>query len=489
MTVVPQPSLLPVDWWALGAILALTVGTLVLLLMEFIPPRPNGNRGALVALATLGVAAYAVWNVRFDKRALFEGMFVHDGLTVFFSLLFCAIGVVAVLFSWDYAKRTKMGQPEYYALLLCSILGMIVMAGSNDLITIFLGLELMSLALYVMVGFRRNLLESNEAALKYFLLGAFASGFLLYGIALLYGGTGTTNLARIGDFLGDTPIGSNPLVLVGSLLVLTGFLFKVAAVPFHMWTPDAYQGAPTSVTGFMSAGAKAAGFAALLRIVMRALPTMQHDWAPLLAAIAMLTMTVGNVTALLQTNLKRMLAYSSIAHAGYILVALVAGGNEGYGAAVFYLAVYSFMNLGAFALMTMLGKGTDEPVLISDLAGVGFKKPLAGLALTLFMISLGGIPPTAGFMGKILVFNAAVKAGLIWPLVIVGVLNSVVSVFYYLRVTVAMYMREPEGEAVAWSWNIPGVVAVLITAGLTIYFGLQSQGLWIEAQRSVLGLL
>ena len=489
MNVVPQPNFLAVDWWALGAVIALTVGTLVLLLMEFIPPRPNGNRGAVVAIATLAAAAYAIWNVRFDKRALFEGMFVHDGLTVFFTLLFCAIGVVAVLFSWDYAKRTKIGQPEYYALMLCSILGMVVMAASNDLITIFLGLELMSLALYVMVGFRRNLLESNEAALKYFLLGAFASAFLLYGIALLYGGTGTTNLARIGDFLGDTPIGANPLVLTGALLVLTGFLFKVAAVPFHMWTPDAYQGAPTSVTGFMSAGAKAAGFAALLRIVMRALPTMAHDWQPLLAVVAMLTMTVGNVTALLQTNLKRMLAYSSIAHAGYILVALVAGGHEGYGAAVFYLAVYSFMNLGAFALMTMLGKGTDEPVLISDLAGVGFKKPLAGLALTLFMISLGGIPPTAGFMGKILVFGAAVKAGLVWPLVIVGVLNSVVSVFYYLRVTVALYMREPEGESVAWSWNAPGVIAVLVTAALTLYFGLQSQGLWIEAQRSVLGLL
>jgi NADH-quinone oxidoreductase subunit N len=489
MNLVPQPHFLTVDWWALGPILALTVGSLLLLLLEFIPPRPNGNRGALVSLAALAAAAWAVWHVRLDKRALFEGMFVHDGLTVFFTLLFCAIGALAVLISWNYAKRTRIGQPEYYALLLTAVLGMVVMAASNDLITIFLGLELMSLSLYVMVGFRRNQLESNEAALKYFLLGAFASGFLLYGIALLYGGTGATNLQRIGDFLGDTPLGTNPLVLAGGLLVLTGFLFKVAAVPFHMWTPDAYQGAPTSVTGFMSAGAKAAGFAALLRIVLRALPSLAHDWQPLLAAVAMLTMTVGNVAALLQNNVKRMLAYSSIAHAGYVLVALVAGGSEGYAAAVFYLAVYSFMNIGAFALLTMMGRGSDEPVLVSDLAGLGFRNPLAGLALTLFMISLGGIPPTAGFMGKVLVFGAAVKAGLVWPLVVVGVLNSVVSVFYYLRITVALYMREPEGEPVALSVNAPAVLALLVTAAATLWFGMQAQGLWLAAQKSVLGLL
>jgi len=489
MNVVPAPSFLPVDWWAMGAVIALTAGAILLLLLEFIPPRPNGDRGPWLSMLALAVSAYAVWHVRVDKRSLFEGMFIHDGLTVFFTLLFCAVGAVSVLFAWQYNKRTRIGQPEFYSLLLTSVLGMIVMAASNDLITIFLGLELMSLSLYVMVGFRRNLLESNEAALKYFLLGAFASGFLLYGIALLYGATGTTNLQRIGEFLGDTPLAGQPLVLAGGLLVLTGFLFKVAAVPFHMWTPDAYQGAPTSVTGFMSAGAKAAGFAALLRILMRALPTLQHDLQPLLAAVAMLTMTVGNVTALLQNNVKRMLAYSSIAHAGYILVALAAGGADGSAAAVFYLAVYSFMNLGAFAVLTMMGRGSDEPVLVSDLAGLGFRQPLAGLALTLFMISLGGIPPTAGFMGKVLVFGAAVKAGLVWPLVVVGVLNSVVSVFYYLRITVALYMREPEGEPVALSLNVPAVAALLLTAAATLWWGLQSQSLWLEAQRSVMGLM
>jgi len=489
MNVVPQPHFLTVDWWALAAVIALTGGALLLLLMEFIPPRANGNRGPLVSLLALGAAGYGVWHVRDFKRSLFEGMFVHDGLTVFFTLLFCAVGAVAVLMSWNYAKRTRIGLPEYYALLLTSVLGMVIMAASNDLITIFLGLELMSLSLYVMVGIRRHQLESNEASLKYFLLGAFASGFLLYGIALLYGATGSTNLQRIGDYLGGGVLPNDPLVLVGSLLVLTGFLFKVAAVPFHMWTPDAYQGAPTSVTGFMSAGAKAAGFAALLRIVLRALPTLADDWQPLLAVIAMLTMTVGNVTALLQNNLKRMLAYSSIAHAGYLLVAVVAGGTDGAGAAVFYLAVYSAMNLGAFAILTMLGRGSDEPLLVSDLAGLGFRQPLTGLALTLFMISLGGIPPTAGFMGKVLVFGAAVKAGLVWPLVVVGVLNSVVSVYYYLRVTVALYMRAPEGEPVALTVNAPAVLALLITVAATLWWGLQSQDLWLAARQSVLGLL
>lgn len=489
MNIVPQPSFLPVDWWALGAVITLTAGCLILLLLEFIPQRPNGNRGGIVSTLALLAAGYSVFHVAHDKRALFEGMFVHDPMTVFFTLLFCAVGLISVLISWDYLKRTAINQAEYYALLLSAVLGMIVMAASNDLITIFLGLELMSLSLYVMVGFRRTRLESNEAALKYFLLGAFASGFLLYGIALLYGATGTTNLGRMGAFLADTPMLHNPLLLCGSLLVFTGFAFKVAVVPFHMWTPDAYEGAPTSVTAFMSAGAKAAGFAALLRVTLRALGNVEADWTSLLAVLAFLTMTVGNITALLQNNLKRMLAYSSIAHAGYILVAIAAGGAEGASAAVFYLAVYAFMNLGAFTVLTMLGRGRDERVLMSDLAGMGFRQPLLGLALTVFMLSLGGIPPTAGFMGKIFVFSVAVKnPALLW-LVIAGVLNSVVSVYYYLRVTVALYMKEPEGEGVAISWGAPAVIALVLTLAATVYFGLQAHGLWVQAQNSVLGLL
>ena len=488
MNPLPSPTLIAADWWALGAVIALSAGTLLIMLLEIFPPRPGSNRGALVALASLLAAAWAVWRVRDVERTLFEGMLMHDGFTVFFTLLFCGIGAIAVLLSWDYVKRTRINQAEYYALLLSATLGMIIMAASNDLITIFLGLELMSLALYVLVGFQRQRLDSNEAAMKYFLLGAFASGFLLYGIALLYGATGTTNLNRMAAFLADSPLIGNPLLLIGSLLLLVGFAFKVAAVPFHMWTPDAYEGAPTTVTGYMSVGAKAAGFAALLRVVLLALPDLQLDWKPILTWLAILSMTVGNVTALLQNNLKRMLAYSSIAHAGYVLIAVGAGGPEGGAAALFYLTAYSLMNLGAFGLLALLGRGAEERVMISDLAGLGFRQPFLALAMTVFMISLGGIPATAGFMGMFYLFSVAVKANLI-PLVIVGVLNSVIAIFYYLRVTVAMYMQEPQGEPVPVSWTLPAVVGVLVALALTLWWGIQAQALLVQAQRSVLGML
>jgi len=488
MSPLPTPVLLPVDVWALGAVLALSAGTLLLLLLELLPAKPDSSRPAVLSLLALFIGGAAVTLAREARRTLFGGMFVHDGFTAFFTVLFCAIGAVAVLLSWDYVRRTRIHRAEYYVLILTATLGMILMAASNDLITIFLGLELMSLSLYVLVGFRRSRLESNEAALKYFLLGAFASGFLLYGIALVYGATGSTNLARIAEFLANTPVRSNPLLLVGGLLLLTGLLFKVAAVPFHMWTPDAYEGAPTSVTAFMSVGAKAAAFAALLRFGLRGLGGVPGEWVPVLSAVAMLTMTVGNVTALLQTNLKRMLAYSSIAHAGYVLVAVVAGGTEGASAALFYLAVYAFMNLGAFGLLTLLGRGGQERVLLADVAGLGFRQPFLGLALAVFMISLGGIPPTAGFMGKVYVFGTALKAGLL-PLVIVGVLNSVVSVYYYLRVTVAMYMQEPQGEPTGISWTPPAAIAIVLALALTLWWGLQAGGLLVQAQRSVLGLL
>jgi NADH-quinone oxidoreductase subunit N len=488
MNMIPLPPLIAVDWWTLGAVIALSAGMLLLLLLEFLPSGPGSNRASLVALVTLAAAGGAVFLVRDARRSLFDGMFVHDGITVFFTLLFCAIGILSVLLSWDYVKRTGINQAEYYALLLSSTLGMVVMAGSNDLITVFLGLELMSLSLYVMVGFHRTRLESTEAALKYFLLGAFASGFLLYGIALLYGATGTTNLQKMAAYIAESPLAGNPLFLVGAVLLLTGFAFKVSAVPFHMWTPDAYEGAPTSVTAFMSAGAKAAGFAALVRVTLSVLGGMRADWVPMLSWIAILTMTVGNVTALLQNNLKRMLAYSSIAHAGYVLVAVVAGGPDGASAALFYLAIYSFMNLGAFGVLTLLGKGRDERVLVSDLAGLGFRHPALGIAMTLFMLSLGGIPPTAGFMGKFYVFGVALKANLL-PLVIVGVLNSVVSIFYYLRVTVAMYMEEPQGEPAPVSWAIPSAIALAAAAALTLWWGVQAHGLLEQAQRSVLGLM
>ncbi|MEO5619091.1 MAG: NADH-quinone oxidoreductase subunit N [Candidatus Eisenbacteria bacterium] len=484
---VAMPPLLPVDYAALGAVIALSVGAMILLLLEYVPARAGSSRSAAFTLLTLVGAVFAVWPARDAHRDIFVGMFVHDGFTMFFTVMFCAVAALSVLLSWDYSKRTRLPQAEYYALMLMATLGMIVMAASNDLITIFLGLELMSIALYVLVGIRHQQLESNEAALKYFLLGAFASGFLLYGIALLYGATGTTQIARMAEFLSASPLPSNPLLIAGGLLVLVGFCFKVAAAPFHMWTPDAYEGAPTSVTAFMSAGAKAAGFAALLRVALTVFPAIEADWKGLLSVIAMLTMTVGNVTALLQTNLKRMLAYSSIAHAGYILVAVVAGGSNGAAAALFYLAVYSAMNLGAFGILTRLGRDEEERVLITDLNGLGFLRPAVALAMTVFMLSLGGIPPTAGFMGKVYLFGVALDAGYV-PLVVVGVLNSVVSVFYYLRVTVAMYMDEPSGEPAAVVWAVPAVLAVVLAVALTLWWGVAAQDLLAYAERSVRGL-
>ncbi len=488
MTPFQPAALIAADWWALGAVIGLSVGMMVMLLLEFLPSRSGSSRGAVVALLTLAASAWSVFRVRDVRRTLFEGMFLHDSFTVFFTLLFCGVAAVAVLQSWDYVRRTRINHGEYYALIIAATLGMILMAASNDLITVFLGLELMSLALYILVGFRRGRLDSSEAALKYFLLGAFASGFLLYGIALLYGATGTTNLGRMAVFLADSPMLGNPLLLAGSLLVLAGFAFKVAAVPFHMWTPDAYEGAPTTVTGFMSAGAKAAGFAALLRFVVVALPGLQADWRPLLTWIAILTMTVGNITALLQPNVKRMLAYSSIALAGYLLIAVVAGGLGGGSAALFYLAVYSLMNLGAFGVLALLGREQEERVMVSDLAGLGARHPALAAAMTVFMLSLGGIPPTAGFMGKVYVFSVAVDAGLI-PLVIVGVLNSVISIYYYLRITVVMYMRDPQGEPVEVAWGAPAILATAVTLGLTLWWGIQAGGLLEQAQKSIMALL
>jgi NADH-quinone oxidoreductase subunit N len=488
MNPLPAPLFLPVDWWVLGPILALTVGGCLLLLLEFLPAGPRSSRAAIVSLLSLLAAGYAVFHVRDDRRLLFDGMFVHDGLTVFFTLLICSIGVIGVLLSWDFVKRIRINLGEYYSLLLFSTIGMIVMAASNDLITIFLGLELMSLPLYVLVGIRRSHLESNEASLKYFLLGAFASGFLLYGIALMFGATGTTNLGTMAAFLTDSPMLDNPMLWAGAMLVLVGFGFKVSVVPFHMWTPDAYEGAPTAVTAFMSAGAKAAGFAAVLRLLIHVLGDSRDVWVPMVSVLAVLTMTVGNVTALLQNNVKRMLAYSSIAHAGYVLVAVVAGGRDGASAALFYLAVYSFMNLGAFGILTLLGKDLDERVMVSDLSGIGFRKPALGLAMTVFMLSLGGIPPTAGFMGKVFVFGTALKAGLV-PLVVIGVLNSVVSVFYYLRVTVALYMEEPKGEPTESSGTMASAVGIGLAVLLTLWWGVQAHALLEQAQRSILGLM
>jgi NADH-quinone oxidoreductase subunit N len=467
MIPIPPPAMLAVDWWALGPILALTTGACLLLLLEFVPWRAGTGRAAVVSLLALLAAGYSVFHVRDDRRSLFGGMFVHDGLTVFFTLLLCSIAVVGVLLSWDFVRRIRMHLSEYYALLLFSTIGMITMAASNDLVTIFLGLELMSLPLYVLVGIRRGHLESNEASLKYFLLGAFASGFLLYGIALLFGATGTTNLTRMAAFLGESPLSGNPLFWVGTLLVLVGFGFKVSVVPFHMWTPDAYEGAPTIVTAFMSTGVKAAAFAAFVRVFLAPLEPLKDQWVPVLAVIAGATMILGTVVGVVQTNVKRMLAYSSIAHAGYLLLGLIATTATGKAAVLFYLLSYAVTNLGALGIVALLGTPQHEHDELRDFAGLWKSRPgLAGL-MTVFLLSLGGFPPTAGFIGKWYIFAAAVERGYYW-LAIIGVLTSVVSVFFYLRIVVMMYMTEGSDAARP---RVPAVaVAGLAMATLAVLY-------------------
>lgn len=475
------------DFVAMLPVWALTLAGCLLMLVNMTPRRPDTSVSAVISLLALGFAGGAAWAHRDHVQSLFRDMYVIDPYSTFFTLLFVGIGIVSVLLSWDYLKRTALNQGEYYALICFSTLGMIFMAAANDLMMIFLGLELMSIALYVLAGFRKNRFESNEAALKYFLLGAFATGFLLYGIALIYGTTGTTNLTRIGGFLVASPVLDTPLLAVGALLLFIGFAFKVSLVPFHMWTPDAYEGAPTTATAFMSAGAKAAGFAGLVRVAMAALPAVTPDWTQLLTALAILTMTVGNVTAILQSNLKRMLAYSSIAHAGYVLLGVVAGGSAGAAAVLFYLAVYSVMNLGAFGIVSLMGKGSDERVRVQELAGVGFSRPWLGLAMAVFMLGLAGIPPTAGFLGKFYLFRAALAEGHLL-LVVVAVLNSVIAVYYYLRPVVVMYMTQPDAEALEVSTALPATLALAALVIATFWLGVLPAPLADAALHSVLAV-
>ena len=373
----------------------------------------------------------------------FSNMLQVDKYSLFFNVIFLVSTILVVLISMNYLGRTDRRQGEYYLLILLATLGMMLMASGNELIVVFLGLELMSLSLYVLAGYFQRSMASSEAGMKYLLLGAFASGFFLYGIALIYGGAGTTSIPKIATAI--TENAGSPLLLSGMFLLVVGFGFKVALVPFHQWAPDVYEGAPTSIAAFISAGPKAAGFAAFLRIFLEALQNIQSEWIVVVTILAALTMTVGNLVAIAQRNIKRMLAYSSIAHAGYVLVGLAAANKDGISSAMFYLLVYCIMNIGAFGAVILARTEDGESLMISDYAGLGFKKPLLALFMTLMLLSLAGFPPTAGFVGKFYIFRSAVESGQIW-LVIIGAINTAISAFYYLRVVVAMYMREPEAE-------------------------------------------
>jgi NADH-quinone oxidoreductase subunit N len=468
-----------------AAILAVT--GFVLMLLDLLPPRGRREHMAFVGLAGVVVALISAILLWGSDVTGFQGMAVLDNLSLFATLVIGYATGLVLLESIDYLKRRGMESGEFYILVLFAAAGMVIMAGANDLIVVFLGLETMSLALYVLAGFFRTEIQAGEASMKYFLLGAFASGFFLYGIALIYGATASTNLDKIGAAV-KAGAGRDPLLLIGFALLLVGFGFKISAVPFHMWTADVYEGAPTSVTAFIATGSKAAAFAALLRLLLESLRPLQGEWTWLFWVLAVLSMTLGNVVAIAQQNLKRMLAYSSIAHVGYMLVGIVAGGGLGGASVLFYLLVYTFTTAGAFGIILLLERSGEEAVGIGDTAGLATRHPLAALALALFLLSLVGIPPTAGFVGKFYLFGAAVRSGYVW-LAVIGVLNSAAAAYYYLRIIVNMYMREPEGTPAVIMPSFAGALAVAVALWGVIQLGIFPAPLFDLAQSAVLPLL
>ena len=412
----------------------------------------------------------------------FSEMFKVDNFSLFFNIIFLVSTILVALISISYLGGRDRKQGPYYLLILLATLGMMLMAAGNELIVVFLGLELMSLSLYILAGYFRESPASSEAGMKYLLLGAFASAFFLYGIALIYGGAGTTSVPAIAEAIAAP--NKSPLLLAGMFLLIVGFGFKVAIVPFHQWAPDVYEGAPTTIAAFISAGPKAAGFAAFLRIFMEALPNLQVEWSGVIILLAMLTMTVGNVIAIAQTNIKRMLAYSSIAHAGYILIGLAAANSEGISSAMLYLLVYCVMNIGAFGAVILAKTADGESLMISDYAGLGLRKPLLAMFMTVMLLSLAGFPPTAGFVGKFYIFKAAVQSGHIW-LVIIGAINTAISAFYYLRVVVTMYMREPDEELEFSPYSSTLVLGLIIAAVGVLLIGVLPSLMLTPAQNSV----
>jgi NADH-quinone oxidoreductase subunit N len=448
------------------------VGMVILLVDAARPTRDQRLLAGAAMLGILGAGGFVIrqWGVpAADELTVLGGMVAVDRYALFFRLVLLASAALAVLLSAHYLARTGEGRGEYYALLLFATSGMTLLAAAADLIVVFLALEILSLSLYVMAGFSWHRITSQEASMKYFLLGAFSSAFFLYGIAMAYGATGTTSIGGIARAL-EGGLGGLALPLVAAALLAVGFGFKVAAVPFHMWTPDVYQGAPTPVTGFMAAGTKVAGFAALIRVAEVALGPVGWELRLALVALSAVTMVVGSVLAIAQDDVKRLLAYSSIAHAGFVLVAVAAGNQSGISGAMFYLAAYAAMILGAFGVVILVSRTGEERTSLRSYRGLGRRNPLLGACLTLFLLSLAGIPPTAGFMAKFLVFGAAVEAGL-EGLVIVAVLASVAAAFFYLRVIVLTYMEEPEDEiavraAPAPSFTLAAAAAATLALGV-----------------------
>ncbi len=487
----------------LPELIVVVAGVLVMLVDAFARPSQRWLTGGL-SLAGLGAAAAAcvwLWTSGITAAGSFNGMIVLDEMRLGFTLIFLFVSALTVLISMLWVEGESLPAGEFHSLLLFATSGMMLMASGGDLVIIFLGLEILSIATYVMAGFRRTDLRSNESSLKYFILGSFSSAFLLYGIALIYGATataqgqpGTTNIAEIATRLDTSRF--PPLLFAGAAMMLVGFGFKVATAPFHVWTPDVYEGAPTPVTAFMAAGPKAAGFASFLRVFVFAFPfavatasttgRVHAAWLSALIVLAILTMTVGNVVAIVQSNVKRMLAYSSIAHAGYAMVGFVAAGatgdavlrSEALSAVAFYMLTYAVMNLGAFAVVALIARSGDRRTEVEDYNGIGFSSPALAFTLSLFLLSLLGMPLTAGFIGKVMVFRAALNAGSLtqsdwyYALVVIGVLNTALSAYYYLRLIIVMFFRERTTSWVAPPVPASMAIAIVITLLGTFYLGI-----------------
>ncbi len=471
------------DFAALLPEIVLTVSALLLLVADVLLPR-RGRVLASIALAGLAATAVALVPSANAHLEVANGLLAVDRFALFFKAVFLAAALLTVLMSIGYLEVEGARAGEYYFLVLCATLGMLVMAGSIDLITSFVGLETMALSFYILAGFIKPNPRANEAAVKYFLLGAFSLAILLYGMSLLYGLTGTTGLRVMAATLAGQP--ASPLAALAVMLVAAGMAFKIAAVPFHMWAPDVYEGAPTPITAFLSVGSKAAALAMLLRIFLEGVPSLDADWRPLFWLLAVLTMTVGNVAALTQSNVKRMLAYSSIAHVGYVLIGLVAGSSRGVTAMLVYVVVYAFMQLGAFTVIVLLHRRDLAGDALADFSGLSRRSPFAAFAMLVFLMSLGGIPPTAGFMGKFWLFGAAVEQG-DYVLAVIGVINSALSIGYYARLIVYMYVkRETTGSEPVVSPALGLTLAVAVTA--TLLFGLYPRQLFSYAEVSARAL-
>jgi len=420
----------------------------------------------IISIISIAVVSYFVPQ---SFGSAFGGMFISDGYSVFFKFIFFISFILTVLISGRYLEIEGEVHGEYYSLLMFATLGMMLMASAGDLIVLYLGLELMALSLYILTGFLRSSTRSNEASLKYFLLGAFSSAILLYGITMIYAQTGTTDISAIAASLIDEK--ASVALLLPVIFLLVAFSFKIALAPFHMWTPDVYEGAPTSITAFMSVGPKAAGFAVLGRVFLTGLEPLNLNWIPILIALSILTMAVGNIIAIQQQNIKRMLAYSSIAHAGYALIGVIAGGPEGLSSMMNYLLIYTFMNIGAFSIVILLKSEQFQGEDIGDYKGLAKSHPLAAALMLVFMFSLTGIPPTAGFIGKFYIFKAAISAGYTW-LAVVALLFSVISAYFYLRIVMYMYMHEPKGEPFKLSGSPSLGLALIVTVAMVIFIGI-----------------